>query len=348
MGCSESQETTQAVYKDVVEAVYASATVYAGDELSIVAMTDGRLDAVLVQDGAQIKQGDLLFRLDNERQQTKLAAAQKAVDNAQKNQAVNSAFRRELEAQKKAAWARYENDSVQYQRLKNLWAQQIGVQADLDRAYMLFQASKADYQQLLTKLQRLDDQLLAALNDARAQYAAASEELKWVEIKAPANGLIYDVFKIKGDFVRRGELLATLGSGQEASLQLKVDESDIRFVKLGQQVLVKLDIWPDSILKANVSRIYSRLNKKEQAFRVDARFEKAFPFTYSGINAEANILVNDKKNVLCIPIEWLQNDSVWLLNGKEKRPVKVKTGAQDGKYVEILAGIKATDVLLKP
>jgi hypothetical protein len=142
--------------------------------------------------------------------------------------------------------------------------------------------------------------------------------------------------------------LATLGSGDAASLQLKVDESDIRFIKPGQQLLVKLDIWPDTVLKAHITRIYSRLNKKEQAFRVDARFDTAFSFPYSGINAEANILINEKKNALCIPVEWMKNDSVWVLDGKKIKAVKVITGAQDGKYLEILAGISASDILLKP
>jgi multidrug resistance efflux pump len=276
IGCNESQPTTQAVYRDVVEAVYASATVYAGDELSIVSMTDGRLELVMVQDGDKVNQGDLLFRLENDKQQAKLAAARKAVENAEKNAAANSAYRRELVAQKNALWARYENDSIQYNRLNNLWNQQIGKQQEVDRAYTSLQLSRADYQQLQTKLQRMDDQLTASLQDAKAQYTAALDEVKWVEIKATANGQIYDVYKLNGDFVRRGELLATLGSGDAASLQLKVDESDIRFIKPGQQLLVKLDIWPDTVLKAHITRIYSRLNKKEQAFRVDARFDTAF------------------------------------------------------------------------
>jgi multidrug efflux pump subunit AcrA (membrane-fusion protein) len=141
--------------------------------------------------------------------------------------------------------------------------------------------------------------------------------------------------------------LAVLGASGATLLKLKVDEADIRKIKVGQQVLVRLDILPDSIFEARVSRVYPRLNRKEQAFTVDAVFNQEPGLNLSGLNAEANIIIQKRAAVLTIPKTLLQNDSVWLLKEGKEVAQRVRTGISDDEWIEIVAGLNENDVLIQ-
>ena len=71
-----------------------------------------------------------------------------------------------------------------------------------------------------------------------------------------------------------------------------MDEADLNKVHKGQKILITLDAWPDKQFVAVVDKIYPRLNKAEQSFRVDAKFEIAPPIGLYGLNLEANIIIS--------------------------------------------------------
>jgi hypothetical protein len=97
-----------------------------------------------------------------------------------------------------------------------------------------------------------------------------------------------------------------------------------------------------------VKKIYPKLNKAEQSFRVDAIFDEVPPVDLYGLNIEANILIREAKNILTIPRKYLlAGDSVAIHRDGKDLKVKVETGISDLSFVEIKKGISETDELIK-
>ena len=112
---------------------------------------------------------------------------------------------------------------------------------------------------------------------------------------------------------------------------------------------MQIETFGDKIFKAKISRIYPAMNKRDFAFRVDATMVDELPNIFSGTNVEANIIIQEKKNVLCLPKTLLlPGDSVLIKTTEGKQKVKVKKGIENFEYAEILSGIDAdTEIITK-
>ena len=73
------------------------------------------------------------------------------------------------------------------------------------------------------------------------------------------------------------------------------------------------------------------------------------PNIFAGTNIEANIIIQERKDVLCIPKTLLlPGDSVLVKTSKGKQKVKIKKGIENFEYAEVLSGIDAsTEIITK-
>jgi multidrug efflux pump subunit AcrA (membrane-fusion protein) len=88
------------------------------------------------------------------------------------------------------------------------------------------------------------------------------------------------------------------------------------------------------------------MTERSKSFRVEAAFNRPPEILYPNITFEANIVLQEKENVLLIPRNYLLNDSVVL--SKNGDQLIVKTGLKDYQQVEILSGIDQSVELKKP
>jgi uncharacterized membrane protein len=88
------------------------------------------------------------------------------------------------------------------------------------------------------------------------------------------------------------------------------------------------------------------MNERSKTFTVEARFVRQPPSLFPNLTVEANIVLQKKQKVLCIPRKFLINDK-YVLNAEGKQ-IEVKTGLKDYAKVEIISGITATDELTLP
>jgi multidrug efflux pump subunit AcrA (membrane-fusion protein) len=200
-------------------------------------------------------------------------------------------------------------------------------------------------------LAKLENDLKFNLENAQNQMQLNQKQLEDYVIKSFISGMVLETYKEEGETVRRGEVLALLADPKKVYLRLEVDELDIEKVKIGQPVLVKLDVYRDALFKARVSKIYYRLNKQNQSFRVDAEFEGEVPQRFLGLTAEANIVIQEKKNALVVPKTYLLGkDSllVWNAEHQSAEARRIEKGIENFEWVEILSGISEKNTLLKP
>ena len=160
-------------------------------------------------------------------------------------------------------------------------------------------------------------------------------------IRSFVNGKVYEVYKEPGEVVQAWVInWHWWAVASELFAQLAVDESDFGRIRAGQEVVLKADVYPDKVFKARVSKIYPKLNRTDQSFRVDAEFIGEQPASYYGLTVEANIIISQNKHVLTIPKSYvIGNDSVWVEQDGKKQKVKFQKGAENFDLVEVKGGL---------
>lgn len=347
--CKSETESILPLKKDIHEAVYASGNIYPAKEYKVFSNADGNVLELLVEEGDTVDQNQLLMRIDRDMQQAKAEGSQEIYKIANKNLGANSPVLSEYEAALLTISLKYKNDSSNYQRFQNLYKQQACSKADLERAELNYNASKNEYFAKRKGLERLKNQLKIEYENAQTQYKLNAKDADNYELKSMMKGRVFELLKEQGEMVRRNEAVALIGDIGTPIVRLTVDELDLPKLKIGQDVLIHIDMYADRVFKARLQKIYPKLNRLDQSFRVDAVFtETDIPNLY-GLSLEANILIAEKKNALCVPKTFLVGrDSLWLeLNG-EKALQKVSTGISDFDYVEIVSGINEKTKVYKP
>ena len=132
------------------------------------------------------------------------------------------------------------------------------------------------------------------------------------------------------------------------NFEMDVDEADIGKVKNGQIVKVILDSYPDETLELTVDSI--DFVSHTTSTGGDAKIP--LPSDYSnykyrvGINGNAEIITNEKDNVLSVPISAIENDKVYVKTKSEYSQKKVKLGLQTDTRAEITEGLTENDVVV--
>jgi multidrug efflux pump subunit AcrA (membrane-fusion protein) len=343
--CQKKQSSVHPMERDLVEVVYASGNLYPQSEYKVFANVTGSITDVAVSEGDKISKGVLLATIDgpNRDSERETNASLFAITN--ENRAPILA---QLKERAEALRIKAANDSLTALRYRNLADQGAVALAEVDRVNTLWEQSKRDYRALKAQMEAQENSLKADLAQSKNRLNQATNNLKDGQLRSFMDGIVYELYKEKGDYVHQNEAVALLGDGGKPIARLSIDESDIFRVKTGQKVLITFDAFGDRVFTAHVRKIYPKLNKTEQTVRVDADFEGDLPSNVYGLNLEANIIIQEKNKALCIPREYLlPGDSVYIDKDGSTKAMKVTTGAQDMNYVEVKTGLQRDDVLTK-
>lgn len=345
--CADKKQTIMPEYKMLTEAVYASGNLLPKNEYKVIAQADGVLLRKIAEEGDTVFIGQTLFELQNDKQSIRSGNALEQYRIARNNALNQSPVLQELEAATASAKARWQNDSVNHVRYKNLLENKATSRIDYDRASLAYQTSKNEYAVLKSRYEKTRIQLQLESQNAEAQYKLSIEQNADYIIKSHINGIVYEVYKEIGEVVKPAEPIALLGDPSQVYLKLTIDELDINSIKKGQVVLVKIDTYKNQVFKARITKIYPMLNGQDQSFRVDALFVEEVPRLYAGLTVEANIIIQQKERALTIPKTCLVGqDSVYIEEDGVSKMVKISKGIENFEYVEILAGLDTNSVLV--
>ncbi len=345
-GCKKNQDTTQPIVKDITESVYASGKIKAAEQYAVFPTVNGILRKALVKPGDTVKKGSALFLLDNRTSDLANNNAKLNLELSEENSKRNSDKLQELELAKNIAYRNLQLDSSVYLRQKHLWEQKIGTELEFEQKTVAYQTSKSNYEIANSKYAQAKRQLATETKLASNNYTITSKQKEDYTIKSMMDGTVYDVLKEPGELITPQTQLAVIGLSNQFIIELEVDEKDISRIKIDQHIEISMDSYKGKVFEGFITSIYPIMNERTRTFTVKAKFINQPPTIYPNLSVEANIIIHTKKNALVIPTEYLVNDSSVLLEDKKIKIVKI--GLQDYSYVEILEGIKSTDILYKP
>jgi HlyD family secretion protein len=129
-------------------------------------------------------------------------------------------------------------------------------------------------------------------------------------------------------------------------IEFNVDEFDIVKIQKDQKVIIRMDSYKNQTFEARISFIYPMMEAQTRSFTVEAIFNNEPKVLYPNLTLEANIIINEKNNVLTIPTNYLSNDSTVILEDGSIK--KVVVGLKDFSVTEILTGIDVNTKIKMP
>lgn len=346
--CGGKDEGVKPTVKPLVEAVYASGFVVSKDEYQIFPQVEGTVAEKLVEEGDAVKKGEALYIIESGQQSARYSIARENFDLASRNFRDNSPVLQELKAGRESAKTKLAFDSANFVRYSNLLKKNATSQGEYDRIKLLYENSKNDYLLQNSRYAKTKNQLQLEFLNAKSQLAIAGDESGRYTVRSEVDGLVFMTAKEKGELIRRSEMLAVVGKKDAYYLQLDVDELDIQRVKVGQEVLVKIDAYPGKVFNATIEKVFPMVDRRQQSVRADASLKDPLPGWFSGLALEANIIIHKKDQAIVIPkTKLLPGDSVNIQTDDGPKKVKVTRGAETLDEVEIVEGLDTSKFLVE-
>ena len=344
VSCQQQPEQLQPTVEKISESVYASGVIKSKNQYQVFATVGGLIQKILVKEGDIVQKGDALLVVENTTSRLNAENAQLAADFAARN--TRGDRLQELKSTIETARSKMLSDSSLLIRQRGLWAQQIGSRLDLEQRELAYTSSANSYQAALSRYNDLQKQLGFAAAQSRKQLSISKDIARDYTIRSQAAGRVYSIAKEVGETVNIQSPVAIIGAADDFVAELQIDENDIVRIKNGQRVLLSMDSYKGQVFEAVVTKIDPIMNERSRTFTVAADFTQKPSVLYPNLTTEANILIESKANALTIPRSYLIGDSMVLLVDKTKR--KVKTGLKDYLKAEIISGLTADEVILKP
>lgn len=344
LSCKEKQEQTQVEIMNISESVYASGIVKSKNQYQVFSKVSGIIDELYVKEGDFVQKGQPLMKIFNQTSRLNTENAALLAENSALQ--ANADKLKDLSIAIELAHKKLQNDSLLFVRQSNLWSQQVGTKVEFEQRELAYSNSKIAYQSAILKYKELKRQVNFSAAQSKKNLAISQTMEADYTLKSEYTGRLYSLQKEKGEMVNAQTAVATIGDANLFSLELQVDEDDIVSIKKGQVVMVTLDSYQGEAFEAVVEEIDPLMNEKTRAFTVKANFTKQPKVLFPNLTVEANIILQTKAKVLTIPRNYLIEDT-YVLNEKNEK-IKVKTGLKDYQKVEIISGLQAKDIILKP
>jgi len=342
----KSREKLEKVRVDAVirgpltEVVNASGKLRPKTKVDVSATVMGKITRLAVEEGDVVHKGDFLLEIDPSEYLSMVKSAEAALQSAREDLAL---------AQANAEKARLDLERAENLRKRGL-------------------SSTKDYEAAMTAKKVQDAQVAAArgrVAQAEAELERLRHNLSKVTLHAPISGIVTRLNveegenAIIGTMNNPGTLLLTVADLDTMEAEVKVDETEIVRVKLGQQAKVEIDAYPDTVFQAVVtevgnSPIYTNTGVGQQAvdFKVVLRLLDHIDGVRPGLSATADITVAHRDSCLSIPIAALverdKKEGVFVVGGGNVvsfRPVQVGIAGEE--RFEVLSGVKEGEKVVK-
>lgn len=347
VSCTKNDtEEIQPTVGSITESVYASGIIKSENQYTVYATVSGVLQKIKVSPGQTIAKGQTLFQIESDKASLTTENARLAYQLSNENSRYIQDKIAEMETKVQMAKDKLVVDESVYNRNKNIKQYKVISEVEYERIELTYKNSKSNYESAVKQLSQLKLQLKNDQSRNSNNLKISEKSQSDFEVKSAFSGELFDVLVKEGMLITSQMPLAVIGEKNKYLLELDVDENDMVKVILGQKIVVTLDSYKGKVFEAKVDKIYPIMDERSRTFKIEAHFDNPPPKLYPNLTAEANIIIQTKKNALTIPKSYLIDDKFVLVNEDEKRQVKI--GLNDYQNVEILEGLTAGETIYKP
>jgi HlyD family secretion protein len=323
------QTAKVAAQDDLVSIVTASGEIKPTTYTNVTAQGFGRITEILVKEGDHIKKGDKLLLQDNVQASADVQAQGAAINSAESGVQAAEASYKAAQADLVSQQANMEKAKLDWDRGQGLYKDGLIPKQDFDQRKSTYDAAAAAVDSSKARVQSMKAQLeqtRAQVNQGQAVLKRQKDVLSKTVYTSPINGIVSYLPEKVGDYVvpgitnTNGSFLMTLSDMSVVTAEVKVDETDIVNVKLGQAADVTIDAVPGKVFTGIVTEIGSQATLRSSGlattqsttstqeakdFKVVVRLDNPPDNLRPGLSTTAKIKTAEKKSVIAIPIQAL-------------------------------------------
>ena len=151
------------------------------------------------------------------------------------------------------------------------------------------------------KLFELGSIIELKLNQTKLEYQSARMDYEKTNMIAPYDGYIGSLEVEKGDFVTPNDKIGNFVNLTDAYVEYGIIEKDISKVKIGQEITLSVDSYPQDVFSGEIESISPIVEGKSRTFKVKARVTNEDEKLKAGMFGRVGVLIYEKQNALIIP-----------------------------------------------
>ena len=336
-------KTGMVVERNVERSVEVVGTLKADEEVVVSSEVKGVIEELPVDLGSVVRRGQVLARISQKEYQWRVDQANAALQQVKARLGLRGEGSHPDPVQNpevRQAKASLDEAKLRFDRAKTLIQNGDIAQEQYDVAEMGFRSAEARYQAALDNFQNqvsLIDQRIAELQLVKKQLNDAT-------IVSPLDGIVSQRHVTRGEYIKAETRIVTIVKSNPLRLQAVFPEVAVPSIQLQMPVTLKVDAYPGRSFKGFISRISPALDEKARTLTVEATVDNSSGELKPGLFAKVNLLVNKQSPAVMVPVNSLVTFAglTKLFVIQDGRAVEriVKTGVQDGDFIEILEGAK--------
>ena len=228
--------------------------------VQVAPRVSGQITEVYITDNQKVKEGDLVAKIDPADYEVALAQAEAKYERTLLNQ-------KNAKANFKAMQTNIDVAKKDLDRYKNLYEQGAVSKQTLDNAQAKYDTAQANLTQSEQALLSQGGNKVADadLKEIKALRDKAKLNLDYTNIYAPQTGTVSSRRVEKGMYVNVGTPLFTIVP-EDIWIVANYKENQLRHMKPGQEVNIKIDTYPDHVFKGKVDSIQRASGAKSSLF----------------------------------------------------------------------------------
>jgi HlyD family secretion protein len=389
------------IRQDLTQTVSANGEIKPKKYVNVSSNMMGRIVRLPVKEGDRVRNGDLLVQLEAVQSEADVRSAEAGLDASQAELEGMAASIRSAEAAVTSAKAEITRSEADLVRAKQAFARSQEMAKEGLIANDQFERTKADYDIAEAQLNAAKARLAQAeaqlgqslkqrdstsirIAQQRASLVRARDQFSKTTIRSTLDGIITNLPVNEGEIAivgiqnQPGTTLMTIADMSIITAEVRVDETDIVNVKLGQEAKVKVDALGDRILAGHVTEIGNSAltrntstvaggissgagtGQEAKDFKVVITLDDPPLELRPGLSCTATILTATRQEILTAPIQALtireldipgskkkvEKEGVFVLTNGAASFRPVKTGITGTTEIEILDGLSENDQIV--
>src|SRR5271168_22992 len=321
--------TAKVVRQNLVSIVSGTGQIKPKTYVNIGATSFGRIPHLAVKEGDHVKRGQILATVESVQAKAGVDAQEASIRSADTDISSYLAAEKTAEATVAHSEADLQQKLLDWQRAQALYKAELIAKSEYDSKKAAYDTDVATLAQSKAALVQSRAQTASArgkLGTAQATLTSNIDALNKTVSIAPFDGIVTNMPVREGETVvvgiqnAEGSTLMTLADLSIITAEVKVDETDIVNVKMGQPVQVTIDAIPKKTFKAVVTQIgdnaivrstgvstsqQSSTSQEAKDFKVVVTLQDPPEDLRPGLSATAKITTATRGNALSIPIQAL-------------------------------------------
>jgi len=297
--------------------------------VNVGATAMGRVTHLYVKEGDRVTKGEVVATIENVQQEASVNGQRAAISAAGTDILSDVAAEKTAQANVEHAQADLEQKKLDWDRAQALYKDGIMAKQDFDAKKAAYDLDVASVAQAVAQLNQAKANTDSARGHMQTQVAtlrANQDMLNRTIAVAPFNGVVTNEPVREGETVvegiqnTEGSTLMTIADMSVVTAEVKVDETDIVNVQLGQPAEVTVDALPNKVFKGHVTLVGDQAllrstgvatsqsttgTEEVKDFKVVVTLDNPSDELRPGLSCTAKITTAHKTNVLALPIQAL-------------------------------------------